>query len=327
MGAVMFAPPVRRGKGGHSLRILLPTVCRRIGTEGGSWWLDRMADGMRARLALSDGHLAEQHFRDIESLLAELDHQRHHGVVLRQPLPTQWIEQLRQRAGVVYAIEFDHQCGVDSVYSNEHRSTAMAIDVLSRHGHRDIAWLGILDRHAPYQVVHDAATETAVADRQAFSVHGARHAAWANLVYCQFDRREQQLVLVERDWRTLDLDGAVAQGLERVLALKPRPTAIVCSCDPVALSLLTLLATRGLRVPRDMSVMSFGGSDEVKAATPSVTCLEMPMHMIGRVIPELIERRMVDPKAVPISVQFEATLSMGDSVAAVPSHHVNRIAP
>ena len=113
-------------------------------------------------------------------------------------------------------------------------------------------------------------------------------------------------------------DGAVEQGLERILALDPRPTAIVCSCDPVALSLLGLLAARGLRVPKDMSVVSFGGSDEVKAARPSVTALEMPMHTIGRVIPELIERRMADPKAAPISVQFEATLFVGGSVSTPP---------
>jgi hypothetical protein len=40
----------------------------------------------------------------------------------------------------------------------------------------------------------------------------------------------------------------------------------------------------------------------------------MPMETIGRVIPELVERRLADPQAVPISVQFETSLYEGGSV-------------
>src|SRR5690606_34254937 len=108
-----------------------------------------------------------------------------HGIVLRQPLPHSWIERLLKTAPIVYAVEFDHQMGVDSVYSNEHRSAGMVMDHLSGYGHRQIAWFGILDRNAPYSVVFDAIDESSIVDRQAFSVHGGRHAAWANIAYCQ----------------------------------------------------------------------------------------------------------------------------------------------
>ncbi len=314
VSGVMFAPSVRNGKGDHSLRILLPTVTRRIGAEGGSWWLDRMAGAMRERVKLSNGRLVEQHFQDIEALLSECERGRYHGVVLRQPLPHAWTERLIRVTAVVYAVEFDHQLGVDSVYSNEHRSAAMILDYLSHRAHSHIAWLGILDRYSPYQVIFDALDETSMSDRQAFTVHGARHAAWANIVYCQLARDHQRLVLVERDWRTQDLDSTVERGLEQILAMQPRPTAIVCSCDPIAVSLLKLLKDRNLRVPDDISLLSYGGSDEVKLCSPSITAIEMPMETIGRVIPELIERRLADPKATPISVQFQTTLTEGGSV-------------
>src|SRR5690606_25804835 len=121
----------------------------------------------------------------------------------------------------------------------------------------------------------------------------------------------------ERNWDHQGLDEVVEQGLDRILALTPRPTAVVCSCDPVALSLLQALNRRGLRCPEDMSIVSYGGSEEAKRATPAITTLEMPMETIGRVIPELIERRLADPNAVPISVQFETSLSEGGSVANV----------
>ncbi|HTS19545.1 MAG TPA: LacI family DNA-binding transcriptional regulator [Verrucomicrobiae bacterium] len=315
ISGVMFAPSVRGGKGDHSLRILLPTVTRRIGADGGSWWLDRMASAMLARVRLSNGRLVEQHFEDIEGLLLECERSRYHGVVLRQPLPHSWVERLLKMTAVAYAVEFDHQLGVDSVYSNEHRSAAMVLDYLTQRGHTHITWFGILDRYSPYQVIFDALDETRMSDRQAFTVHGARHAAWANIVYCQLARDQQRLVLVDRDWRTQDLDSTVARGLDQILAMRPRPSAIVCSCDPIALSLVKLLADRKLDVPGDISLLSYGGSEEVRAVTPPITSIEMPMETIGRVIPELIERRLADPQAVPISVQFETTLREGGSVS------------
>ncbi|MEX0744088.1 MAG: LacI family DNA-binding transcriptional regulator [Phycisphaeraceae bacterium] len=312
---IMAPPAIRSGRDNHTLRVLLPTVCRRIGAEGGSWWLDRMAAAMRDRLDLSNGRLVEQHFPDIDALVTEWQRGRYHGAVLRQPLPHEWVQPLRKLGAVVYAVEFDHQLGVDSVYSNEHRSAAMVLDMLVRRGHRQIAWLGILDRYAPYQVVFDAPEQAGAADRQAITVHGARHAAWANIVYCQLDSHKQALMLIHRDWRERSLESCVAEGLDRILALEHRPTAIVCSCDPIALALKDLLEARGLSVPEDMSIVTYGAGDAVRDVEPALTGVCMPMETIGQVIPELIERRLADPAAVPISVQFETTLHEGGSVA------------
>ena len=316
--SVMFPPSRRQAGTQHTLRVLLPTVSRRIGEAGGAWYLDRMVAAVRERLKLSNGRLNEQHFLDIESLLSECKRGRYHGVILRQPLPHAWVERLMTVAAVVYAVEFDHQTGVDSVYSNEHRSAAMILDHLTGLGHRHVAWFGILDRHAPHQVIYDHLDDSLATDRQAFSVHGARHAAWANLTYCQLSDHQHRLVLVERDWRTESLEDVATRGLERILAAKTRPTAIVCSCDPLALCLMDLLRDRGLRVPRDMSLLCYGDAPETRAAEPPITTVNMPMETIGRVLPELIERRMADPHATPISVQFETTLGEGGSVGPPP---------
>ncbi|HTS19561.1 MAG TPA: LacI family DNA-binding transcriptional regulator [Verrucomicrobiae bacterium] len=322
ISGVMFPPSVRGGKGDHNLRILLPTIARRIGADGGAWWLDRMTRAMQTRIRLSNGRLVEQHFEGIDGLLLECERSRCHGVVLRQPLPQKWVERLLKITAVVYGVEFDHQVGVDSVYSNEHRSAAMVLDYLRQRGHNHIAWLGILDRHSPYQVIFTALDETSVSDRQAFTVHGARHAAWANIVYCQLSKEQQRLVLVERDWRTQDLDSTVERGLDLIRGMRPRPTAIVCSCDPIALSLIKLLRERCLDVPGDVSLLSYGGSEDMRTVAPSITSVEMPMEIIGRVIPELIERRLADPQAVPISVQFETTLREGASICALNGQKV-----
>jgi DNA-binding LacI/PurR family transcriptional regulator len=317
IGGIVLPPTVRSGKGNHTLRILLPTVSREVSPEAGSWWLDRMMAAMRERLELSNGRVVAEHFETIDAVIAEYQRGRFHGIVLRQPLPHAWVERLLKVGPVVYATEFDHQLNVDSVYSNEHRSAAMVLDYLSSRNHKQIAWFGILDRNAPYQVIFDDLDESSAIDRQAFSVHGARHAAWANIAYCQLAGQKQPMILVERDWKYQDLDSTVERALDRILAITPRVTAVVCSADPIALSLLKLLQRRGLRVPQDMSLITYGGSDDIRTSSPAIASLEMPMETIGQVVPELIERRLADPDAVPVSMQFQTTLFEGASVSVV----------
>ena len=104
------------------------------------------------------------------------------------------------------------------------------------------------------------------------------------------------------------------QGLDKLLNRKQPPTAIICSCDPVALSVLQQLKHRGIQVPDEMNLVSYGGSPDVQTSTPVISSVSMPMEIIGRVIPELIERRLADPQAVSVSMQFQTTWQTGQSI-------------
>lgn len=311
----VLVPLTARGNTTHTLKLLMPTVVHRLGVDGGSRYLDQLTAAVRTRLELSNGLLIEQHFPDLKSLKTEIKRGRFHGIVLLQPQPEAWIDELKQITNVVYAVEFDHHRGVDCVYSNEHRSAVMVLEHLKQHGHQHIAWLGILDKHASYHAIGELSDDPTIADLQSVTVHGARHGAWANLSYCQWGGPTHPLILVQRDWQEKTLEQAVDEGVGQVLAQSPRPTAIVCSCDPLAEALVKNLQERGMRVPQDMSIITYGGDDVVKRMTPSITSVEMPMQTLGRLIPELVERKLADPEAAPVSVQIEATLWEGQSVA------------
>ncbi|MFG0249533.1 MAG: substrate-binding domain-containing protein, partial [Phycisphaeraceae bacterium JB051] len=300
-----------------TLKLLMPTVIHRMSSEGGSWYLDQLTSAVRNRLELSNGILVEQHFPDLKALIKEIKRGRFHGIVLLQPQPEAWINELKQVTNVVYAVEFDHHRGVDCVYSNEHRSAVMVLEHLKAHGHENIAWFGILDRYASFQTVGDMADNPTIADIQSVTVHGARHAAWANLAYCQWGGPSYPLILVERDWNEKTLEQAVNEGLDRMFALDNKPTAVVCSCDPVARALVEILEQRGLSVPADMSIITYGGDESVQRMDPPLTSVQMPMQTLGRLIPELVERKLADPEAAPVSVQIEATLWEGKSVAVL----------
>jgi DNA-binding LacI/PurR family transcriptional regulator len=65
-----------------------------------------------------------------------------------------------------------------------------------------------------------------------------------------------------------------------VLSLSPRPTALLCSTDVLALGAISALRERGLDVPGDISVTGF---DDIPAAAPAgLTTIRQPLVEKGR---------------------------------------------
>lgn len=317
---VIIPPPVKRGKADHSLQLLAPSVGSHIHDTSGSLFTNRLFAGLDQRLRASNGCVLMGHFDTVKDLIRTWKKHGYQGLVLRQPLPRAWIHELQSIGPVVYAVEFDWQAGVDCVYSNEFRSTASVLREVYARGHRSVAWLGILDTYAPHQVVFSANEELEITDYLANTTsHGARLAAWEHL--CSFPPPgiDSHLVVVDRDWRKKDLSQTVAEGIERILKMDSPVTAIVAASDPVALEVMRQLQGKGIKVPDDISLISYGGGEELLQADPAPASVKIPSETIGRVIPELIERRLAFPDATPVSIQFETTFDPGQSLSAIQS--------
>jgi LacI family transcriptional regulator len=61
---------------------------------------------------------------------------------------------------------------------------------------------------------------------------------------------------------------------------QPRP-CIVCSCDAVALEVMTALKRQGLQIPDDVGLMGFDNLDELKYITPRLATVSSPIKRIG----------------------------------------------
>lgn len=75
--------------------------------------------------------------------------------------------------------------------------------------------------------------------------------------------------------------GAV-EAVEQLLQLKPRPTAIICSNDLMAIGAMNSIQQTGLRVGDDIAV---GGFDDIPLSayvSPPLTTLHQPIYEIGR---------------------------------------------
>ncbi|MFG0249608.1 MAG: LacI family DNA-binding transcriptional regulator [Phycisphaeraceae bacterium JB051] len=279
----------------------------------------QLAGELQQQLEQSGGKLLMTELQSLEQIVADVQKHKPHGLVLRQPIPTDWLDVLREMLPIVYAVSYDHQSGVDSLYTNEHRSAAMIYKKLTDMGHREIGWFGIVDRHSATHEWGEMFESNCLVDRLCCSIHAVRYAAWANLAYCQVSRFKQPMILVERDWRIQSLQDVVRDAVDQFLQLRPQPTAIVTPADEIGLTMIDILKQRGLKVPDDVSIVSYGGSLNSEDNIPRLASVVLPMSAIGKAIPELIRRRLADPKALPVSMQLETDFIEGSTLGPARS--------
>lgn len=87
-----------------------------------------------------------------------------------------------------------------------------------------------------------------------------------------------------------------------VLERNPRPTAIVCYNDQIAMQVLQAIRDRGLTVPEDISVVGYDDSSLATASEVKLTSIKHPKADMGRqaarFIIDMVEKRVEKPKLV-----------------------------
>jgi LacI family transcriptional regulator len=96
---------------------------------------------------------------------------------------------------------------------------------------------------------------------------------------------------------------------ERILGLRPLPTAVFCANDLVALGVLQVLIRHGVRVPDDMALMGFDDIEFAAAAAIPLTSVRQPRQLMGRTAADLLlEEASGDPAHAHRRVVFEPEL-------------------
>jgi LacI family transcriptional regulator len=100
-----------------------------------------------------------------------------------------------------------------------------------------------------------------------------------------------------------------------LLDLVPRPTAIVCFNDKVAVGVLEAAAERGLRVPEDLSIVGFDDIDVSRATTPRLTTVRQPLQEMGRMAVTALMRVLDGHTAEALHIELATELVIRDSTA------------
>jgi LacI family transcriptional regulator len=75
---------------------------------------------------------------------------------------------------------------------------------------------------------------------------------------------------------------------ERVLGLHPRPTAVFCANDLVALGVLQVMIRHAVRVPDDMAILGYDDIEFASAAAIPLTSVRQPRQQLGRTAADLL---------------------------------------
>jgi LacI family transcriptional regulator len=103
-----------------------------------------------------------------------------------------------------------------------------------------------------------------------------------------------------------------------LLDLRPRPSAVVCFNDKVAVGVMEVAAARGLRVPRDLSVVGFDDIDVSRATTPRLTTVRQPLQEMGRTAVTMLMRQLDGHAHEALSMELETRLVVRESTGPAP---------
>lgn len=118
-------------------------------------------------------------------------------------------------------------------------------------------------------------------------------------------------------WRAIAEDyygPAVKAAASRLLAAKPRPTAVVCTGDILALGVVSEARARGLRLPQDLSIIGCGDTDMGQYVDPPLTTVRMPFAEMGEAAVDNL-LALLDGRAPRPFTVLPASLVVRDSVA------------
>ena len=187
---------------------------------------------------------------------------------------------------------------VDFVGVNGHAAARVATDVLTAAGHRRICYVTASltpESGDPADVVL-----TSVSSRIRGFLEAAEAAALmpaeANVQFGVVPAGAAQTIL-----------GALLTGPER-------PTAILASDSKVALEVLRAAKVCGLRIPDDLSLVTFDDADWTSAIDPAVTVVAQPTYDLGQAAAEMLMARLLDGAASVERRQLEAVLVARGSV-------------
>jgi LacI family transcriptional regulator len=104
--------------------------------------------------------------------------------------------------------------------------------------------------------------------------------------------------ILKGDW-TKD---AGKKGLERILKLKPTPTAVFVAGDEMAIGLIEEAKHRGVDVPGELSVVGFDDIPLASSSLISLTTVKQPLYEVGRLgvryLKNLVDKKEKEPVKV-----------------------------
>jgi LacI family transcriptional regulator len=160
----------------------------------------------------------------------------------------------------------------DRVFVDNRKASARAVSHLLDLGHRRVA------------VIHGNQRDSAGRQR----LEGYRDALQSHNV------PEMAELVVSGNWSEAGGYGAIRE----LMGLADPPTAVFSANYNMTIGMLTWLRENGLRLPQDLSLVSFDDVPAFSIHQPGITCIGQPIEKLAETITTLLAARLADPAAM-----------------------------
>ncbi len=105
---------------------------------------------------------------------------------------------------------------------------------------------------------------------------------------------------------------------KKMLAKNPRPTAVIVASDPMAVGVYRAISDANLKIPEDISVVSFDDISMAKFMIPALSSVRMNAEEMGRLAVSLAKERILGERTMPIRVTCASELVLRESIGKCP---------
>jgi len=290
-----FAKAIRSGRFG-GIALLLSTQRSR------SYLPSRLLEGIEKALVGRDLHLTLTSLPDEvltrgETVPKILRQAMADGLLINYThhIPGQMID-LIDRNGIP-CVWLNTSCAEDGVRPDDENAAYLATCALLERGHRRICFA-----HAGQEDTLEAAHYSIGARLKGYS-RAVTEAGFPVMMW----------------WAKYQTQATVrAAGMRRWLGAADRPTAIVAYAPMTAMGVLTAAYQLGLRVPEDLSVVTFSDAPSTDLGIQISTML-LPELEMGRCAVEMLEKKIDAPTGHLPSEVLPFSFEQGQTMARVPS--------
>lgn len=120
----------------------------------------------------------------------------------------------------------------------------------------------------------------------------------------------------------LDAQGLHENGVlaaETLLRRRDMPTAVITLNDNIAVGMMSVFFKAGVKVPEDISILSFDNTEQAGVSIPPLTSFELNTREIVRVLSDRLLERIEHPHLPPETFRIRPELILRESCAKAPS--------
>ncbi len=219
-------------------------------------------------------------------------------LLIGQVLP-QTIEEIRAtRSEVIVIDDPSAPSNVDAVYTDLKLPTIKHLERLYKKGHRNMIFIGgkriVLDKNGKEFITEGDQRQLAYEE-------------WME----EKDLNKYKKVYLG-DWTTLD-GLSLGELFLKDYQGKTMPTAIVVASDPIAVGVYRALQRHNIKIPQDVSVVSFDNIEVAEYLTPSLSTVNIETEEIGKIAVRLAKDHINKTRKVPIRVTVPSEIIIRES--------------